>query len=134
MEEEFIQCLGTKEDLGSSNMNENGHDLIFDIEPEWDQDSSTTMGVGKRDLYYARISNSKNNHFIFEFYVDYNAIDHMYSYEVWKYDKQNNSKTYFSSFDVSLSEFRNCFEYNDESTHCDIISNYMIKNRVLDNH
>ena len=131
--EESIQLLGMKLDLSSRNMNTNGHDLIFDIEPEWDQDGSTSMGVGKRDLYYARISDSENNHFIFEFYVDYNAIDRMYSYEVWKYDKQNNSKTYYSSFDVSLSKFRDCFEYNDESTHCDIISNYMVNSGVLHN-
>lgn len=86
-----------------------------------------SMNIGKRDIYYAKISDQENKHHVFEFYVNYESVEQVYYYEVWKYDISEKKKNYFKSFCIDLSEFKDNFEYNDESTHCEIITKYMEK-------
>lgn len=101
-----------------------GHDFVFDFN-DCDELGMITMNVGKRDLFCAEISDRSNQQHIFEFHVTYDSIKQIYYYEVWKNEISDKKKLYYNKFSVDLAEFRNNFEYDNESTHCEIITKYM---------
>jgi len=106
-------------------------DVIMDkidltYESDFDENDSNyfSMSVGKREIHYATICDVNKNHHVFEFYVDYDYIKKIFSYEIWEYELDK-KKTYYKTIFVSLSEFKDNYAYNDDSTHDGIILNFL---------
>lgn len=102
--------------------------IYLTYEADFDENDSNyfSMDIGRRTVYYARICDVDKNRHVFEVYVDYDCIKKVYSYEIWEYEL-NKKKNYYKTIHISLSEFKDNYEYDDEGTHCHIISSFLQK-------